>query len=677
MGTVLRAIVVALSLMVLLIGSKNPSGAATGPVGALQIAPTGVLWKVPVTMYGESLEEISHALDGGLYAQLVRNGTFKEPYQRGSGPGRGPVPYWSLTVSGGATASFGVDRSMPLNAINHSMRIHVDVIPAGGQVSVGNRGYYGVAVRPDTSYTGQLLSRARRPWMGTARISLERPDGRVLASAAISSIGTAWESHSYRLRTPGWVKPSTANRVVFSLQDSARTPIRSDDVWLTHVTLFPPTDRARPAGLRPDLMDMLAALHPTFLRIPGGNYLEGYTTGTRFPWKATLGPLEYRSGHPNSAWGYWSTDDIGLLEYLEIAQDLGAQPILALYDGYSVGGEVVPRSQYGAYVRDALEEIQYAIGGPRTKWGALRAADHHPRPFPLHYVEIGNEDNFDQSHSYRWRFAAMYRAIKARYPSLEVIASAGRMALGYFGQAAATPTGVPPAIIDDHYYGPYAAFTSSADRYAVASRRGPRFFVGELGVQEGSPTGDLRAAVGEAAFLTGLERNSDVVLGAAYAPLLANQGQPSRPTSLIGFNGLTSYGSPSYWMLRMFAANLGERLVSSTLTGATGVEQVVTKTVDSKGTTFFIQLVNTSPRSRVIATSFSGPGFAPHTATLTQLIGAPRSHNSLRAPRNVVPGTRRLSIAGGVPQITLPGYSVGVLCLTGGQPGEPIKAHGT
>jgi hypothetical protein len=670
MGTLLRAIVVALGLVALLTGSTTSSGAATGPVGALQIGPASVLWKVPPTMFGESLEEISHALDGGLYAQLVRNGTFKEPYQPGSGPGRGPVPYWSLSATGGARGSFGIDRRTPLtSAVDRSLKIGVEELPAGGQVSVANWGYYGVAVRPDTTYTGQLWAKARRPWTGAARISLEGPSGRVLASAAIASIGSGWGAHSYRLRTPGWVRASTDNRIVVSLQNRSSAAIGTDDVWLTLVTLFPPTYRGRPAGVRPDLMKMLAALHPRFLRIPGGNYLEGYTISTRFPWKQTLGPLEQRPGHFNSAWDYWSTDSVGLLEYLEIAQDLGAQPILAVYAGYSVDGQVVPRRQYGAYIRDALDEIQYAIGSTRTKWGAMRAADGHPRPFPLHYVEIGNEDNFDRSHSYRWRFAEMYRAIKARYPSLQLIATAGRAALGYFGQAAGTPTGVPPQIIDDHYYGSFATFASNADRYSMAARSGPKFFVGEFGVQEGSPTGDLRAAVGDAAFVTGLERNSDVVLGAAYAPLLANQGQPSRPTSLIGFNGLTSYGSPSYWMLRMFSANLGNSLVASTITGTTGVDEVVTRTAGRAGTVFYAQLVNTTATPQTVTTSFTGPGFTPTAATLTQLTGSPTSQNSLQHPTAVVPVAHSLSVSSGVPAITLPAYSVSALRLADGPAG--------
>jgi alpha-L-arabinofuranosidase len=662
----MRAIALALGFVPLLTGSTTPSEAAPSPPGVLQVASTRVLWKVPATMYGVSLEEISHALDGGLSTQLVRNGTFKEPYQTGSGAGRGPVPYWALTVSGGARASFGVDGSERLNsALERSLRIHVEAIPVGGQVSVANRGYYGVAVKPDTTYTGRLWAKAKRPWTGTVMVGLEQANGRVLAAATLTSVGTGWKSYSYRLRTPSWVNPSTQNRIVVSLQGGSSKTSAGDNLWLSLVTLFPPGARERPPDLRPDLMDMIAALHPGFMRIPGGNYLEGYSLSTGFPWKDTVGPRQLRPGHFNSAWAYWSSDTIGLLEYLEIAQDLGAEPILALYDGYSVGGQVVRRSQYATDVRDALEEIQYVTGSRRTKWGAKRAADGHPQPFPLRYVEIGNEDNFDRSHSYRWRFAAMDRAIKARYPSLEVVASAGRAARGYFGHAGDIPTGVPPEIIDDHYYGSGAAFRSSADRYSTASRSGPKFLVGEFGVEERRPTNDLRAAVSEAAFLSGLERNSDVVLGAAYAPLLVNLGQPSRPSSLIGFNGLTSFGSPSYWLLRMLAANLGDRLVPSSLSGATGIDQVVTGTSRGAGTTFYIQLVNTRPTRQTVTTSFTAPGFTPTAAKLTQLTGQPTSHNSLEHPRTVVPVIRTISVSGGVPAITLPGYSVSVLRLTG------------
>jgi hypothetical protein len=260
----------------------------------------------------------------------------------------------------------------------------------------------------------------------------------------------------------------------------------------------------------------------------------------------------------------------------------------------------------------------------------------------------------------------MYWAIKARYPGLQVIATAGRAALGYFGQAAHTPTGTRPDVIDDHYYGPFASFTASADRYGNTHPGATKFLVGEFGVQEGSPTGDLRAAVGEAAFLTGIERASDVVMGASYAPMLVNENQPNRPTSMIGFDSLRSYGSPSYWMLRMFSTNLGRELVPSTLSGATGVDQVVTKTTTRAGSAFFVKLVNTTARGQAVNISFDDPHVTIRGQTATQLTGRATARNTLQDPTAVVPTTRRLNGGVGSPPIALPPYSITVLRLSTG-----------
>ena len=274
-------------------------------------------------------------------------------------------------------------------------------------------------------------------------------------------------------------------------------------------------------------MEKMAAMHPAFLRFPGGNYLEGNHINERFDWKKTIGPLVDRPTHP-SPWGYLSTDGMGLLEFLGWCEDLKMAPVLAVYAGYSLAGEHVnPGADLEPYVQDALDEIEYVSGGTDTKWGAVRARDGHPEPFKLTYVEIGNEEWFDKSGSYDERYAQFSKAIKAKYPGLQLIATA-------------PVKSAKPDVVDEHYYvratqnfhdaahydtpggSPASPLHWDGGHFDQADRNGPKIFVGEWATREGSPTPNMGAALGDAAWMTGMERNSDLVVMAAYAPLLVN-----------------------------------------------------------------------------------------------------------------------------------------------------------
>jgi alpha-L-arabinofuranosidase len=633
---------------------------------ALTVDATDVRATTRRSTYGLILEDISHSVEGGLYAELVRNRTFKEPYQPGSGAGEGPVPYWSPVTAGGAQGTMAVDPEQPLNAaIDRSLRLHVGSLPAGGRVGAANVGFYGIAVRPATTYRGSLWARATPGWTGSVQVSLEKPDGTVLASRILDGVGTDWAKRSFTLRTAPGIAASTDNRVVVSAVNPCRAscpPVTEQDLWLSVVSLFPPTYKNRPNGMRPDLMEKLAALKPGLFRVPGGNYLEGATLDTRFAWKNTIGPVEQRPGHQNTAWGYWSTDGMGLLEYLQVAEDIGAQPLLGLFAGYTLGGEHVPREEYGTYIQEALDEIEYAIGDTSTTWGARRAADGHPAPFDLEYVEVGNEDWFDTSGSYAWRFADMYDAIKARYPHLKVVSSTG----GYQGGAASsTPTGRVPDVADDHYYAPPSWFVDNSTRYDRIDRGGRQILIGEYGAQDGTPTPTLRAAVSEAAFLTGIERNSDMVIGSMYAPILAHEAQPNWGANLIGLDAAGSYGSPSYWVVHMFGNNLGKQVVGSRLTGAGTLRQVVTKTTRGGTTTFYVKIVNPTAQLQSARLTFHGVNAVDGTGTETVLTGNPSARNTLAAPATVVPVTRQVSGLARSTRLSVPANSVTVLRVTG------------
>ncbi|MEV6448233.1 LamG-like jellyroll fold domain-containing protein [Amycolatopsis sp. NPDC051716] len=612
------------------------------------------------TTYGSILEDISHSVEGGLYAELVRNRTFKEGYQPGSGAGDTPVPYWSLVTSAGAAGAYSADTANPLNtALDRSLKLHADAVPAAGRVAAANVGFYGVAAKPSTKYTGSLF--AKGTWTGGVRVSLEKPDGTVLASKDLQPVGPAWAQQSFSFTTPSTITASTDNRIVVSLVNKGKKAL-SGDAWFQQVSVFPPTFKNRPNGVRADLGQKLAAMKLGLFRVPGGNYLEGNTLDTRFAWKNTIGPLEQRPGHQNTAWGYWSTDGFGILDYLKLAEDIGAQPLLALFAGYTLNGQHVSQADYPQYVQEALDEIEYAIGDSSTTWGAKRIADGHAAPFDLHYVEVGNEDWFDTSGSYAWRFTDLNNAIKAKYPQLTVIATTGGL---QGGAASSTSTGVRPDAADDHYYQSPQWFTDNSTRYDTADRSGPDILVGEYGAQDGRPTGTLAAAIGEAAFLTGLERNSDVVIGSMYAPVLVHENQPNWPVNLIGLDAGSSYGSPSYWVQQMFSSTLGKQIVTSRLNQGSPLRQVVNVTTKSGRKTFTVKLVNPTPQVQTARLALTGVTAVDGTGTLTTLTGDPAGRNSLAAPTAIVPQTREITGLAATSKLTLPANSVTTLVLTG------------
>ncbi len=398
-------------------------------------------------------------------------------------------------------------------------------------------------------------------------------------------------------------------------------------------------------------MQKLADLHPAFLRFPGGNYLEGDHIADRFDWKTTLHGLDQRVGHP-SPWGYRSSDGLGLLEYLEWCEDLQMQPVLAVFAGYALQGEFVPAGpKLQPFVQDALDEIEYVTGGADTKWGAERIADGHPAPFKLTYVEVGNEDNADKSGSYDGRFAQFFDAIKARYPALQVIATTKVKSR-------------VPDVSDEHFYESAKRFEEIAHRYDSYSRSGPKIFVGEWATYEGSPTPNLGSALGDAVWMTGLERNSDLVIMASYAPLLVNvnPGAWQWRTNLIGYNGLISYGSPSYHAQVMFSRHRGDVVLGSSFDGAPGFFYSVTR--DTRSGAIYLKAVNTTEAAQCVRIEIKGVASVGPGGAETLLTSAkPTDTNSLEEPAKIIPVESKLQGIGASFTRRFAPYSVTVLQL--------------
>ena len=594
--------------------------------------------KVSPTLYGLMTEEINYSYDGGIYAELVRDRTLGDEWDA--------LRLWPTVARGDSIVNVSADDSSgPSPALTRSLRVTVSKASESSPAGVENAGYWGIPVRPHIAYSGSFYAMTDSPGIPVTVTLQNDQTGVVAASAAVTGLTGEWKRFTYTLKT-GDVPVSSNNHLILTIAKPAT-------VWLNLVSLFPPTYHDRPGGNRADIMNLLAGMQPKFLRLPGGNYLEGEHIAERFDWKKTIGPWVDRPTHM-SPWHYRSSDGMGLLEFLEWCEDLKMQPVLAVYAGYSLAQEHVdPGPALEPYVQDALDEIEYVTGSADTKWGAERAKDGHPAPFPLRYIEVGNEDQFDHSHSYDGRFAQFYRAIKQRHPDLQIIATA-------------PVKSVAPDVLDEHFYMSAAQSFSEAHHYDAADRNGPKIFVGEWATREGDPTPNLEAALADAAWLTGLERNSDLVIMSSYAPLFVevNPGGMQWAPDLIGYDALSSYGSPSYWTQVMFSTHLGTEVVPAALADAP--PRVFTSvTRDDTTHKLFVKVVNATSTSQSVAISLTGVKKLAPQAKLTTMSGkTPNATNSITHPDAVVPITHTVSIAGPKFTRTFAPYSVNVLELS-------------
>jgi alpha-N-arabinofuranosidase len=630
---------------------------AAGP--AIEIHADKTTAKISPNFYGLMTEEINYSYDGGLYGELIRNRAFKDA----------PTPVrWDVATTNGGNATISLDTAEPLNAaMTTSLKLDASALSAGQVASISNEGYWGIPVRPSSTYRASVTLRASAAYAGPLTVAIVGNDGKVYAKATLSDVPTAWKKFDVDLTTDAALTPTADAKFVISTASPAV-------LNFAFVSLFPTTYNNRPNGNRVDIMQKLVDMKPTFLRFPGGNYLEGNTFDERFDWKKTLGPITDRPGH-KSPWGYRSTDGMGLLEFLVWTEEMHAESVLAVFAGYALHKDYVPAGpKLQPYVDEALEEIEYVTGDASTKWGARRVADGHPAPFPLKYVEIGNEDWFDKSGSYDGRYAQFYDAIKAKYPDLELIATT-------------KVKGHKIDVLDEHYYMDAHTAQRAAHKYDNRPRDGSKVFVGEWATREGAPTTNLNAALADAAFLTGMERNADVVIMSCYAPLFVNvnKGGMQWPSDLIGYDALTSYGSPSYYVQKVFNTHLGDAVVQSSISGVAQVAPAApppstrpnarkpdlspidqlycSVTKDSATGTLYLKVVNVSDEPTPVHITLAGISPAP-TAQAITISGNPKDTNTLTDPEKILPVTSTVEGIAEAFDHPFPAHSVTVLKIT-------------
>lgn len=624
------------------------------------------------TYAGLMTEEINHSYDGGLYGELIRNRAFRDNETKAEA--------WSLSVPSNAVACMVLTNIFPFtDKLPSSLQVQILKVESNAPVSVANEGYWGIPIRPDTSYKVSFWAFGNYAWgspkfndkyEGTnpplpifrspLTVSLQSADRlKVYASAETPALTPEWQKIELTLKTGHDVVPSKENQLVIS----AAVPGVFN---INLVSLFPPTYKDRPNGTRPDLMEKLAGLHPKFLRFPGGNYVQGDNLWEHFDWKQMRGPLEFRPGHV-SCWHYHSTDGFGLLEFMGWCEDLGMEPVLAVFAGYSLRQQhVAPGPLLEPYVQDALDEIEYLTGDSKASyWGALRAKDGHPEPFKLKYIEIGNEDYFDLSHSYEGRFAQFHDAIKAKYPDIQLIATArvkNRKA----------------DVVDDHFYRNPESFVKDFHHYDQMDRNGPKIFVGEwatIGLSSMSKqkktdeTPSSSQALGDAAWMCAMERNADLIIMQCYAPLLVNvnPGASQWRPNLIGYDALSSFVSPAWHAQALFNSHRGDALVVSELKGESSDPEkqlCYSVTKDTAKGLLYLKLVNVQAAPRELKINLGeGVSVDSHAETLTLHSENPDQLNSLEHPDAVVPVKGTISNASSSFTVTVPATSLMVMTL--------------
>jgi alpha-N-arabinofuranosidase len=660
-------------------------------------------------LYGLMTEEINHSYDGGLYAELIRNRIFKDNKTKPDG--------WSLvqqdTTSRASIKLIAADPdNVPFDERRHSINtalttcLRLTVAKGGSRVGVANEGYWGIPVKPSTTYKASFylkgsgsIQMPRRPGgpgrpqnatpapviedntAGPITVTIESNDGKtVYATGTVKLEKSAfWKKYEVTLTTAANVEPTMDARFVISTD-------RAGLYYFNLVSLFPPTYNNRPNGNRIDLTQMMVDMKPKFLRFPGGNYLEGPDFANAFPWKTTLGPIDNRPGHKGS-WGYRPTDGMGLYEFLMWCEEIGAEPLLGVYAGYSLNGDHVDAGPLlKPYVEDALDEIEYVIGDKSTYWGAKRAADGHPEPFKLTYVEIGNEDWFDRTNSYDGRFKQFREAIEKKYPQLTCVST-----ITDTQNPDLKVTGKKPDVMDEHYYRTSWEMFANASQYDKYDRNGSKVFVGEWATREGAPTTNLHAALGDAAWMTGMERNSDHVIMSCYAPLFVNVNTATATapkawqwdSDLIGYNALTAFGSPSYYVQKAFSEYLGNKIVTTTAVNIptqnppsskrdsiNGIKPApvpvifYSATQDDKTGTVYLKVVNASGKMQPVEINLKGLAKVDKKATMVVIKGTKAEDtNTINDPQKIVPATFAIKGIGTAFSQKLAPYSVNILQL--------------
>lgn len=513
--------------------------------------------KVSPMLYGIFYEDINHAADGGIYAELIRNRSFEDgPHYGAPADMQGWSTYAAAPSQLTARLIQPTKKTPLLNSVQHNaLALDIKASPTM-PVCLVNEGFWGINAVRGRCYRLSFWAKTLK-YQGTVKATLCSKDGSQLYAETVVSQFPA-------VKAQGWTKYE-ATLTANDNDPQAQFALVFDgvgQVQIDMVSLFPPTFKNHENGMRPDLANMLWQLHPKFMRFPGGCFVEGQESpDNAFRWERTIGPIEEREGHWNVNWGYRTSDGLGYHEYLQLAEDLGAKPLYVVNVGIWHGG-MTPYDSIQPWIDECMNALEYANGPVTSKYGAMRARNGHPEPFGIEYLEIGNENNQpdprQQSDHYYERYEQFYKAIRSKYPEMKIIGNV--VAWGDDNPKWNSKLSVD--LLDEHYYRSPDWFAAAFHKYDSYDRQGPKVYVGEYAVTNGyGKLGNMNAALGEAVYMMGMENNSDVVELASYAPIFVNENDARWRPDMIRFSSSRVMGTPSYYVQQLMPQHLGSQVV--------------------------------------------------------------------------------------------------------------------
>src|SRR5258707_4352359 len=609
------------------------------------------------TMFGVFFEDINFGADGGLYPERVKNRSFEFPE---------PLMAWKQIGRGDSKGTVTVLDENPINA-NNSHYLHIEVEKPGNGFGATNEGFRGMGVQHGAAYTFSLYARnvehtqragnTRRVERNPValRVELEDESGRILGKGRLVGLTPTWKKYSITL-----VPSATGLKAHLNLLTEGRGAVDVD-----MVSLFPKgTWKNRENGLRSDLVQLLKDMKPGFLRFPGGCIVEGRYLKTRYQWKTTIGDLTNRRLIINRwndefkhkpAPDYYQSFGLGFYEYFQLSEDIGAAPLPIINCGMACqfnSGELVPLDQLDPYIQDALDLVEFANGPVTSSWGRVRAGMGHPAPFNLKMMGVGNEQWGPQ---FIERYEQFAKVLKEKHPEITLISDAGPSpGDDRFSFLWTKRRELMADIVDEHYYMAPSWFLANSDRYDNYPRTGPKVFAGEyaaqsVGIASPNNRNNWECALAEAAFVTGLERNADVVRMASYAPLFAHVDAWQWTPDLIWFDNLRSYGTPNYYVQKLFSTNKGTHILPVLIDGSpkNGQQHLyASASLDKPAGEVVLKVVNAAASPKEVRINLAGAKTVNRLGKAYVLTSADlKSENSFETPMKVSPMERQLTAA--------------------------------
>jgi len=615
---------------------------------------------ISTDLFGIFFEDLSYAADGGLYAELVQNRSFE--YSPTDRKGWHSLSYWDYMTDGFGYGNISVESSAPLHPNNpHYVLLNIE---DEGQKGIGivNAGFDGIVLKAGEQYNFSLFAKLISKQPVPLSIQLRNKKGEILAEVKLRADAGDWKKY-------------TATLIAKNNYDTASLAVIATGkgkLALDMISLFPQnTFKGRVNGLRADLAQAVADLQPKFMRFPGGCLVHGDGVGNIYRWKNTIGPVEQRIAQKN-IWNYHQSAGLGYYEYFQFCEDIGAKPLPVVAAAVScqnsggtwrIGGtgqKGIPMNEMQEYIQEVLDLIEYANGPVTSKWGSKRAEAGHAQPFNLQYVGVGNEDKMTPE--FKERFTMIYHAVKAKHPEITLVGTVGPAPDGEdfeLGWKLANELHIP--VVDEHYYQAPDWFLNNQFRYDAYDRKKSKVYLGEYASRGNS----LFNALAEAAYMTSLERNGDVVQMASYAPLLANQSHTSWNPNLIYFSNTMLAPTVNYYVQQLFSVNQGDTYFSNIVSfkDAAGIKDstlAASCVKDSKTGDIIIKIVNAGSAKATADLNLSVFGKFAATATMQLLSGKPGVKNTLQSPREITPKANVLPVKKKM-QYEVPAYSLTVI----------------